>query len=154
MGDVLLQRLQQTKPFESAAHEAMLNLFVASSYLRQQMEHMCQQHGITMTQYNVLRILRGAPAEGYARCDIIDRMLDRVPDVTRLVDRLVRMDLVERRPAEHDRRMKMHVITDEGRQLLDAMYDDVHVNQEHIAERISEDDLRTLSRICETLYSP
>ena len=114
---------------------------------------MCQQHGITMTQYNVLRILRGAPAEGYARCDIIDRMLDRVPDVTRLVDRLVKMDLVERRNAEHDRRMKMHLITEQGRTVLDAMQDDVHANQEGIAGRIPQDDLETLSRICEAIYN-
>src|SRR5262245_52925784 len=110
MGEALRRRLQQAR-FESPHHEALLNLMVAASYLRSRVEQVCAEHGISEGQYNVLRILRGIHPDGYARCDISGRMVDRAPDVTRLIDRLQKQSLVERARGGADRRQSMTRIT-------------------------------------------
>lgn len=148
----LAKRIKQTKDFESPAQEAMLNLFVAAAYTRRQVEQVCQDFGIQFSHYNVLRILRGAHPEGHARCDIIDRMLDPSPDVTRLIDKLVDHGLVERSRSEEDRRVTIHTITEEGLELLRDMHPAITEVQERFGERIAQRDLEHLSRICEGIY--
>lgn len=148
----LAQRIKQTKPFESPAQEAMLNLFVAAAHVRRQVERVCQDFDIQFSHYNVLRILRGVHPEGHARCDIIDRMLDPSPDVTRLTDKLVDRGLVRRTRSEADRRVTLHTITDEGLQLLDEMQPAITEVQQRFGERVASRDLEHLSRICEGIY--
>src|ERR1700753_2794156 len=87
MGDVLKQRIKQAR-FESPVQEAMLNVMVAASHLRDMVELVVEPFGITQPQYNVLRILRGVHPDGHPRRDIAARMIDRAPDVTRIIDRL------------------------------------------------------------------
>lgn len=148
----LAKRIKQTKDFESPAQEAMLNLFVAAAYTRRQVEQVCQDFGIQFSHYNVLRILRGVHPEGHARCDIIDRMLDPSPDVTRLIDKLVDHGFVERSRSEEDRRVTIHTITDKGLELLSKMHPAITDVQERFGERIAQRDLEHLSRICEGIY--
>ena len=148
----LAQRIKQTTDFESPAQEAMLNLFVAAAYTRRQIEQVCQDFGIQFSHYNVLRILRGVYPEGHARCDIIDRMIDPSPDVTRLIDKLVHHGFVERSRSEEDRRVTIHTITDEGLDLLDDMHPAITDVQERFGQRIAQRDLEHLSRICEGIY--
>lgn len=153
MAGGLAQRIKQTKEFESPAQEAMLNLFVAAAHVRRQVEQVCQNFGIHFSHYNVLRILRGVHPEGHARCDIIDRMLDPSPDVTRLIDKLVDRGLVERSRSEADRRVTMHTITAKGLQLLDEMQPAITAVQDRFGDRIAPRDLEHLSRICAGIYS-
>lgn len=153
MSEGLRQRIKQQKPFESPAHAALLNLFVASSYMRQRIEEQCTAHGISFTQYNVLRILQGGPDEGYARCDIIARMVDSGADVTRLIDRLQRQGFVTRKRSTEDRRVTLHRLTEEGEALLTRMHASVARVQEDFAERVAPRDLVHLSRICEGIYN-
>lgn len=148
----LAQRIKQTREFESPAQEAMLNLFVAAAYTRRQIEQVCQDFGIQFSHYNVLRILRGVHPEGHARCDIIDRMLDPSPDVTRLIDKLVDHGFVERSRSEEDRRVTIHTITEKGMELLDDMHPAITDVQDRFGERIAQRDLEHLSRICEGIY--
>jgi DNA-binding MarR family transcriptional regulator len=148
----LAQRIKQTREFESPAQEAMLNLFVAAAYTRRQIEQVCQDFGIQFSHYNVLRILRGVHPEGHARCDIIDRMLDPSPDVTRLIDKLVDHGFVERSRSEEDRRVTIHTITGKGMELLDDMHPAITDVQDRFGERIAQRDLEHLSRICEGIY--
>ncbi len=149
----LKQRIKQTKGFESAAQEAMLNLMVAASTVRAEVEAVCSRYDLAASHYNVLRILGGGPPEGYPRCDILVRMIDRGPDVTRLTDRLAKQGLVERRRSEQDRRLVMHRITDRGRALLRAMHADIRAVQQAFAEHLSEDEQRQLSRLCTAVYA-
>jgi DNA-binding MarR family transcriptional regulator len=100
----------------------------------------------------VLRILRGVYPEGHPRCEIIERMLDPSPDVTRLMDKLVQRGLVERSRSEEDRRMTIHTITDEGLALLDELDPKIRGVQDWFGERVADRDLRHLSRICEGIY--
>ena len=110
MGNILKQRLKQKK-FKNIENEAILNLFVASNYLRGKIEIVCNDQGITHSQFNVLRILKGVHPGGYPRHDIISRMVEPAPDVTRLIDRLIKEGLVERYYSEEDRRLSCSRIT-------------------------------------------
>jgi DNA-binding MarR family transcriptional regulator len=151
VGDVLKARIKQER-FESPLQEALLNLLVAAGYVRARFERVCGEHGITDGQYNVLRILRGASPSGLSRCDIAVRLVERAPDVTRLVDRLEQQGLVERARSEADRRLSISRITDAGLALLDHMEPAIRAEHDHFAERLSLRDRRELSRICEGIY--
>ncbi|MFI5370126.1 MAG: MarR family winged helix-turn-helix transcriptional regulator [Candidatus Eisenbacteria bacterium] len=151
MGEVLKQRLQQTR-FESPVQEAVLNLMVAAASLDDRMSEALAPHGITPAQYNVLRILRGASPDGYARCEIARRALRRAPDLTRLIDRLERRRLVGRARSEADRRRSVTRITRRGLELLERATPAVRAVQSGIADRLNERDARELSRLCELLY--
>ena len=149
----LRRRLKQTQPFESQAQEAMLSLMVAGAAVEQEVEQACAGHDLSASHYNVLRILAGGPPEGYARCDIIERMIDRGPDVTRLMDRLEEQELVHRQRSEEDRRVTLHRITEEGRTLLEAMHADIRAVQRRFANVLTEADQQTLTRLCAKVYN-
>jgi len=152
MGRTLRNRIQQTAPFEDAAQEAMLNLFVAAAHVRRRVEAVCQEHDLQFSHHNVLRILRGAHPNGHPRCDIIERMLDPSPDVTRLIDKLVERDLVRRSRSEEDRRMTIHTITEKGLTLLEKLDPKIRDVQDWFDDRVADRDLKHLSRICEGIY--
>jgi len=151
MSDALRDRLKQTKPFSGPDQEAMLALLVASSAVRRALDAICSEHGILASQYNILRILDGGPAEGYPRCDIIDRMIDRGPDVTRLVDELEDKGLVVRERSQEDRRMMMHRITDAGRTLLHRVTADLGVVRDEFDDAFSDEELEEFAEFCTEL---
>ena len=146
------KRLKQAR-FESPAQEAMLNLLVAAGHIRERLDRICHEYAITHGQYNVLRILRGAHPGGYPRGEIACRMLERAPDVTRLIDRLEERGLVERGRSDEDRRLSITRITDRGLKLLEEMRPRIEEAHAYFAERVSLRDRRELSRICEGLYA-
>jgi DNA-binding MarR family transcriptional regulator len=151
VGEALKRRIKQER-FESTLQEAILNLMVVAAYVNERFDRVCAEHGITGGQYNVLRILRGAHPDGRSRCDIAERLIERAPDVTRLVDRLERQGLVERVRSDEDRRLSISRVTRAGLALLDRMEPGVRAEYDFIAERISLRDRRELSRICEGIY--
>jgi DNA-binding MarR family transcriptional regulator len=151
MGDGLRQRIRQER-FESAAQEAFLNVLVAADHLRSHFARVCAQFGISGSQYNVLRILRGVHPEGHSRCEIVQRMLERAPDVTRLIDRLEKRGLVERDRSQHDRRLSISRITPAGLDLLERMAPAAEQVEREFAESVSQRDCVELSRICERIY--
>src|SRR5258705_12427220 len=120
MGRVLKHRLKLGRD-PGPGQEAILNLLVAAGHLRTRLDRICEAQEITTGQYNVLRILRGARREGFARCEIALRMVERAPDVTRLIDRLEAQGLVERDRSGGDRRRSVSKITDRGLRLLERI---------------------------------
>jgi DNA-binding MarR family transcriptional regulator len=148
----LTERLKQTRPFESTAQEAMLSLMVAGAAMEREVGKACANFDLSASHYNVLRILGGGPPEGYPRSDIIERMINRGPDVTRLMDRLEEMKLVNRRRSEEDRRVTLHRITDNGRDLLDGMHADMRAVHNRFAQQITADEQQTLTRLCAKVY--
>lgn len=152
MGEGLTRRIKQAQ-FENPLQEAVLNLLVAAGHVRERLDKVCFEHGVTHPQYNVLRILRGAHPAGYPRCEIARRMLEKAPDVTRLIDKLEDQGLVERGRSEEDRRLSMTIITRKGLQLLEQIQPDMRQVMNYLADRISLKDRRELSRICEGLYA-
>ena len=151
MGEPLKRRLQQSR-FESAQHEAVLNLMVAAAYVRARIERVCAKHSITEGQYNALRILRGVHPDGYPRCDIARRLIERAPDVTRLIDRLETQGLVERSRSGTDKRLSITRITRKGLAILERMQPAMSAVHHELIERMSDRDARELSRICESIY--
>ena len=118
MSPTLQQDLRQTKPFSSLQQEAYLSVVRTTSALTDRVEDLLKPFGITATQYNVLRILRGAGQDGLCRNELRDRMLTRMPDMTRLLDRMEEAGLVTRSRERDDRRMVLTQITERGRELL------------------------------------
>lgn len=121
MNETLRDEIRQKRPFGSLEQEAFLSLVRTTALLTDQFERTLKGAGITFAQYNVLRILRGAEPEGLCRNEIRDRMLTRMPDMTRLLDRMEEAGLVSRSRDDDDRRMVRTYVTDEGRRLLDEL---------------------------------
>src|SRR5215510_11659766 len=100
----LRTEIKQRKPFGSVEQEAQLNLERTAAVLGHSFAEALKRFGVTPTQYNALRILRGAGKDGLCRNEVRDRMISQVPDVTRLLDRLEDAGLVERERLTTDRR--------------------------------------------------
>ena len=141
----LATALRQTKPFSSPESAAYLALLRVASRFEQEMSDTLKPHGITPTQYNVLRILRGASREGLACGEVLDRLVMRDPDITRLLDRLEKLGHVRRERDSVDRRVVVSRITESGLELLGAL--DGPVNALHQAQLAGLDpaQLRELS---------
>ena len=151
MGEKLKQWLKQTK-FESLDQEVALNLFVTAYFLRSKNEEVMNKHGVTMPQYNVLRILKGVYPNGHPRCDIISRMIEPAPDVTRIIDRLIKDKLVERFNSTEDKRLSMTRITEKGIKLLDKAHPEVQALENYISSALTNNEKKTLSDLLEKIY--
>jgi len=145
MSPSLQQDLKQKKPFRSLQQEAYLSVVRTSTALTDAMEELVKSHGISATQYNVLRILRGSDAEGLCRNALRDRMLTRMPDMTRLLDRMEEAGLVARVREGEDRRMVMTRITAKGRGLLDDLDAPVIALHKKQMAGLTDAQLRSLS---------
>ncbi len=152
MGNALKQRLKQSH-FESEKQEATLNILVTANYLRQYMNSAYTEFDITHTQYNVLRILKGIYPQGHPRSEIICRMIEQAPDVTRLIDRLEKQGLVERIRTEEDRRLSIARITDKGLEVLEKIHPYIDRFDSVIGTRLTPAECLELSRLCEKIYS-
>lgn len=143
MGD-LKTEIRQRKAFPSLHEEAFLNLERSAAMLQDAFELLLKPHGITGTQYNVLRILRGAGTDGLCRNEIRDRLVTRMPDVTRLLDRMEDAGLIVRERSTEDRRLVQTQLTRQGRKLVDSL--DAVVTAEHKARlsHLSAAQLRSL----------
>jgi DNA-binding MarR family transcriptional regulator len=125
----LRTEIRQRRPFRSLEQEAYLSVVRTAALLTDRFEQMLRPAGITLAQYNVLRILRGAEPNGLCRNDLRDRMLTRMPDVTRLLDRMEAAGLVSRERSEEDRRLVTTRITARGGRLLERL--EAPVAEEH-----------------------
>jgi DNA-binding MarR family transcriptional regulator len=106
------------KPSSTLEHDAYLNLLRTADVLARGAEEVIKPFGLSGTQYNILRILRGAGAQGLCCHEAAERMLTHDPDVTRLLDRLERRGLIVRTRASSDRRVITAQITPEGLRML------------------------------------
>ncbi len=117
----LQDELQQTKPFRSESQETTLALMRTASVVSRRYARLVEPHGISLAQYNVLRILRGAGPEGLPTLAIRDRMIEEGSTVTRLLDKLEAAALVTRSRCRPDRRQVLCTITDAGLALLASL---------------------------------
>jgi DNA-binding MarR family transcriptional regulator len=140
----LLDELHQTRPFGSLYQEAFLNIARTEAVLGDGIDRVLAPKGLSRTQYNVLRMLRGADANGLCRNDIRDRLITRMPDVSRLLDRMEEAGLVVRVRSSEDRRHVLTRLTDEGSALVDGLADAVAREHERQLGHLTEEQLRTL----------
>lgn len=152
MGEQLKQRLKQDK-FTSGYQEAILSVLVCADRLTRSMDATCEVHGITSAQYNVLRILRGVHPDGHPRCEIITRMIHAAPDVTRLIDRLEKLELVERAKSMHDGRLSLTYITKKGLDLLEALQSEIEAIELQLSAGLTTHEANTLTDLCERAAS-
>src|SRR5271169_88939 len=147
MTQALSRRLKQAH-FNSPQQEAFLSLVVAASTLNDLIDEICERHGLTRPQYNVLRILRGVLPQGHPRCEIAQRMVERAPDVTRLVDRLQTQGLVRRSRSGHDQRQAITRITPKGLKLLETIQPDLDEQTAILLANLGDKECHELSRLC------
>jgi DNA-binding MarR family transcriptional regulator len=147
----LREELRQNKPFTSLEQEALLSIVRTSAVLMDEFERLLRPYGITATQYNVLRILRGSEPHGLSRNELRDRMLTRMPDVTRLLDRMEEAGLVARVRGEADRRLVTTRITSSALKLLATLDPIVVADQQERFRGASENDMRLLIRLLANL---
>ena len=141
--------LRQIRPFETLAEEAHVGLARTAALLEHAIEASLKPHGITATQYNVLRILRGAGAAGLCRRDIVERMVRPVPDATRLIDRMESAGLLERERGGADRRFVTTRLTVTGRELVDRLDEPIRALHERHFGGIDDGALRAVVAVLE-----
>ena len=151
MGENLLNRLKMTKQ-PPLREEVALNLAIAASYFSGKIEKILDEFGISGAQYNVLRILKGVYPEGHARCAIAMRMIERSPDITRIIDRLEKQGLVERIRTEEDRRMSITKITGKGIEIVNKVNPLVSIEHAESTANLSDEECKLLSELTEKLY--
>ena len=134
------------KPFKSLEEEAILSIARTAALIEHGGAEAFKPYGLTTTQYNVLRILRGAGQEGLCRNEVGERLVTKVPDVTRLLDRMEAAGLIVRERGERDRRFVATRITDKALKVLEKIDRELpavharqlgHVSQKRLRELIS-----------------
>jgi len=132
MLSALAAELKQNKPFESLEVEAVLSIARTAAIFEHQAAQALKPYNLSLSQYNVLRILRGAGPDGLCRNDVGSRLITQVPDVTRLLDRMEEAGLISRERGSNDRRFVTTRITRKGLDLvgkIDKPITDLHQQQ-------------------------
>ena len=142
----ILEEIQQSKPFRSRSQEAYLALLRTADDSKRYISRVLEPAGVTLQQYNVLRILRGAGEEGLPTLTVAERMLERTPGVTRLIDRMERKNWVERSRCTEDRRRVWCKITRSGLSLLESLDRPVNEVDNVLRDVLEEDELSALNR--------
>jgi MarR family transcriptional regulator, organic hydroperoxide resistance regulator len=145
--------LKQKRPFTSPEQEAYLALLRTTDALQARMEAKLKEFGLTGTQYNALRILRGAGQEGLPCSEIGERMITRDPDITRLLDRLQKRGLVERSRGKQDRRVIYGKITAAGLKLLRDLDGPIEKHGREMLRHVGQARLKQLIELLELMRS-
>ena len=144
MPSQLQAELKQQKPFESLEQEAALSIKRTAAEMDYRISEVLKPSGLTLTQYNALRILRGAGKAGLCRNEVRDRLIARVPDATRLLDRMEEMGLVVRAREGDDRRYVTSRITRAGLDLLEELHEPLIALEKELMGHLSPEKLRAL----------
>ncbi|MGE0813198.1 MAG: MarR family winged helix-turn-helix transcriptional regulator [Vicinamibacterales bacterium] len=145
MGRPLHEELKQGKPFDLVEEEVHVSIARTAAVLERAFAKLLKPRGITPTQYNVLRILRGAGSDGLCRHEIGARLVTAVPDVTRLLDRMERDGLVFRQRVDADRRLVRTMITRRGREIVDGLDFELRTAHRTRLAHLSPETLRQLA---------
>jgi MarR family transcriptional regulator, organic hydroperoxide resistance regulator len=143
--------IRQSRPFASPSEEGVVALARTADQMRRALARVIEPHGITLQQYNVLRILRGAGADGLPTLEIASRMVERAPGVTRLLDRLEAKALVRRQRSALDRRQILCWITPAGLDLLDELDAPMQEGARAFMAPLSSRELPTFIRLLDEL---
>jgi MarR family transcriptional regulator, 2-MHQ and catechol-resistance regulon repressor len=145
----LKHEIAQERPFASAEEEALLNLMRTTDCLQRAFQRKTRHWGVTSTQYNVLRILRGAQPHGLTCSSIGDRMITAEPDITRLLARMKTLKLIKQQRDKNDRRVVWTQISAAGLDLLSKMDPEVMQAPKDLLGHLDRKDLAELIRLLE-----
>jgi DNA-binding MarR family transcriptional regulator len=138
------------KSFKSEFQKAMINILFTSGWLEHKQTQFFKQWGISPQQYNVLRILRGQNNNPITVASIQERMMDKMSNASRLVEKLKQKNLIERKECKADRRQVDIVITQKGLDLL-SLIDSNMNDQEKMMKNISKEEAVELNRLLDKL---
>lgn len=142
--------IQQPK-FRNEYHKTVVNLIFTYNWITEKTKQFFEKGDITSQQYNILRILRGA-GKPLSTLQIRQRMLDKMSDTSRIVDRLVKKELVQKVICKTDRRLVDVTITDTGLQLLDRL-DSYNEQMDAMLGNLSEEDAKMLNNLLDKIRS-
>ena len=145
----LLTELKQNKPFESIEDEVFINIIRTAEVFNRKQTEFLKTYELTPSQFNVLRILRGAEPEGLICREIGERMVAFDPDVTKLLDRLEARDLIVRERQQKDRRVITVRISKEGLKLLKTIDRPILDFASNLLGHLDEKKLRALNELAE-----
>ena len=140
----LRDELKQTRPFSSPAHEAVISILRTAAVVQRHVSQVVEGSGITIQQYNVLRILRGAGTVGLPTLSIRDRMIEEAAGITRLLDKLETAGFVLRERSTPDRRQVLCQITPAGLRLLTKLDEPVDAANDYALAMLDEGERQTL----------
>ncbi|MFO0939514.1 MAG: MarR family transcriptional regulator [Pirellulales bacterium] len=146
----LKDELKKRDPFDSVEQEAMLAVMRTSDLLENRMARLLRENGLTLTQYNVLRILRGE-GQPMPCLEVANRMIQVAPAITRVVDQLLALDLITKTQASHDRRVFEIELTPSANKLLKKLDQPVLDLHAVLLSNVSKADLKSLIRILEVV---
>lgn len=142
----------QQPQFKSEHHKATVNLMYTNNWIVDKIKSSLKSHGVTVQQYNVLRILRGSHPRPISTASIRDRMLDKMSDASRIVDRLLKKDLVQRTTCSDDKRLVDVLISETGLELLKNI-DEESSTINNILDKLSAQDAETLNQLLDKIRS-
>jgi MarR family transcriptional regulator, 2-MHQ and catechol-resistance regulon repressor len=142
----LQKDIHQLRNFRNEHHKVIVNLIFTTSWLTEKIKIYLDKEDITPQQYNILRILRGAFPQPLSTLQIRERMLDKMSDTSRIVDRLVIKDFVKKTSCKSDKRLVDVMITDKGKKLLEKLDADSG-EMDGIINQLTEAEAKTLNRL-------
>ena len=143
----LRHEIEHIKPFATLEEEVFLNLLWTAYILRKRHSEILKKEDLTVTQYNVLRVLRDAEETGLACRQISEHLLTKDADITRLLERLYKRGLVERARAEKDRRVIVSKITKDGLKLLETLDEPVQKRNKSMLGHLGYDLLQQFNSL-------
>lgn len=136
--------------FRNAYQKAFINIFYTNNWLDEQVRDMLSDEGLTKQQFNVMRILRGSYPDPLSTLQIRERMLDKMSDTSRIVDRLIKKDFVTKQTCPNDKRLVDVLITDNGLKKLEEL-DQKEYMIEDSFQNLSESEAEMLSELLDKL---
>lgn len=137
------EAIQQTKPFRNGRHKVIVNLIFTSNWVQDSIKKALKPFDVTIQQYNVLRVLKGA-GKPISTSTIRERLLDKMADTSRMVDRLFQKGLVLRQECEYDKRLVDISLSEAGEELLDSLKT-VNPKLDAILNNLTEAEAQQLS---------
>jgi DNA-binding MarR family transcriptional regulator len=145
-----LEEELKVSKFRSERQKLHLNIIYTYNWMTSRLQRTFKSHGLTMQQYNILRILRGQNGKPSTIQLLKDRMMDKQPDASRLVDRLEAKELVRRQICKDDRRKMDVFITEKGLRLLDGMQEEVDAFDRYF-DTLTENEVEQLNELLDRI---
>ncbi|MFT3682157.1 MAG: MarR family transcriptional regulator [Ferruginibacter sp.] len=133
------------RSFRSEYQKGVINIIYTHNWLKEKLQAIFDKEDLTSQQFNILRILRGSPA-ALSTLQIRERMLDKMSDTSRIVDRLIKKGLAKKVTSKTDKRLVDVTITDKGRKLLQKM-DQSETDIESLLQQLSVNEAKTLNKL-------
>jgi len=148
-GGGIRTEIAQRRPFHSVKAEVAVSILRTAALIERHFAQVVARTGVTVQQYNVLRILRGAGEEGLPTLVIRDRMIHAAPGITRLLDKLEKAGLARRERTSPDRRQVFCFITPQGLEVLEKLDEEMREADEVAVGSLDEEEQRQLLKLLE-----